>query len=294
MLRWVGLVALALAFTTACSGNVAPSVSPTSRQATPPNPTVAPTAIAFPNDDPVTVVLRLSVEPTMMPYPGNTVESPAIFSLFADGTAIYVDRVMADRDGTEISLRQAYLTEEQKDALLAFALGEGGLADARPNYPNASISDAGNSIFEIRASNLHKRVSVYALGFTDDVDADAAIRTKLEALGARLETFANDVANSDADDLGDYQPQAYSVTLDDPIPESDTSNAIDWPWPDLEPSNFLASPGSARTMMPPETRAVTQLPLDAPDDLMVAAPDGKVYLVRLRALLPDEYFCCLE
>ena len=46
-------------------------------------------------------------------------------------------------------LQTAKLSEEQIQDVLAFALGEGGLAAARPEYLNQMIADASTAIFTI-------------------------------------------------------------------------------------------------------------------------------------------------
>ena len=47
----------------------------------------------------------------MIPYPGQTVERPPAFTLYANGRVIYVDYEIGTQSGTEISLKQAQLSE---------------------------------------------------------------------------------------------------------------------------------------------------------------------------------------
>jgi hypothetical protein len=235
----------------------------------------------------------MSYEPTMMPYPGTTVERPHPFTLYADGRAIYSDKAYASDHGTAVALRQAQLTQDQVDQLIAFALDEGGLATAKASYPATPLypTDGDITIFELHAQGSDKIVSVYAPGEPDPADPDGAIRRKLGALAARLESFATAVADGSAEDVGGYEPEAYRVTLDQPLPDQSTSDAVDWPWPDLHPSDFLsvqAIQGRPRQLTAEQTRAVSENPLNAPNDLMVKGPDFYTYLIRIRALLPDE------
>ena len=61
--------------------------------------------------------------------------------------------------------RQAQLSEAQVDALLAFAVGPGGLGEAAERYDQMYVSDAPTTTFTIDTPELTKTVSAYALGF---------------------------------------------------------------------------------------------------------------------------------
>ena len=62
----------------------------------------------------------------------------------------------------------------------------------------------------------------------------------------------------------------------------------EWPWPDLLPSDFQTLPDRARQLTREQTLELTDDPLGAPNDLLIAGPDTGAYLVRIRALLPDQ------
>ena len=96
------------------------------------------------------------------------------FTLYGDGTIVFRDPTlefppMEGNVGKANPMRTATLTEEQIQDVLELALGEGGLAAARPEYRNDMIADAGTAIFTIQAGGLTKTVSVYALGIDPDV-----------------------------------------------------------------------------------------------------------------------------
>ena len=79
------------------------------------------------------------------------------------------------------------------------------------------------------------------------------------------------------------------MTLDEPFgPQPNPEDVGEWPWPDLHPSDFLTQPEHGRQLGPEEVALLTDNPLAAPNDLLIAGPDAGAYLVRIRALLPDE------
>ena len=225
-----------------------------------------------------------------MPYPGGTVESPPPFTLYGDGHAVYVDYMFQTSEGTEIGLRHAQLSEDQVTDLITFALEDGGLTDARASYDDdMAATDQGNTVFEIHGGGVDKIVSVYALGGSSAGNPDEAARSKFELLARRLQNFGADIANGGGEDLGVYEPEAYLVTADAPFGPLPNPEAIgEWPWSDLQPSDFETQPDQARQLTPEEASELTENPLAAANDLFVAGPDGGVYLFRVRALLPDE------
>ena len=225
----------------------------------------------------------------MAPNPGMTVETPPRFTLYRDGLAIFVDYSKSTADNPHFRLRHAQLSTEQIDSLLRFALEDGGLREARTTYTEAPVTDAGNTIFEIHGNGVDKRVSAYAIGHTSETDPDATVLAKLELLASRLEDFASDVASGKAEDLGDYHPEAFLVTLDSPVgPAPNPRTVREWPWDDLQLSDFLSQSGQARQLTPDLTNAIANPPLAAENNVLVAGADGAVYLVRLRPLMPDQ------
>ena len=64
--------------------------------------------------------------------------------------------------------RTAKMNEEQIQDAARFALGEGGLGAARPEYLDMMVSDASTAVFTVNAGGLAKTVSVYALGLEVD------------------------------------------------------------------------------------------------------------------------------
>jgi hypothetical protein len=291
MLRWAAFVVVGMTLLVACSSEI-PPVPATDGPTRSPSPTASPLPSLAPSPSWAVegneVLLRLSREATMAPAPGSTVETPPLFTLYSDGRVIYVDYVVESRGGTAVSLQQAHLSEDQVTELIAFALRDGGLAEADASYLEAPIFDAPNTIFEIHGGGVDKGVLVSALGYTSDDHPDAAMRTKLEFLAIRLENFGSDVANGGGEDLGEYEPTNYLVTLNSyPGPSPDPDDVREWPWPELVTSDF-AAPNFAREMTSEQMQQLVDEPLAAPDNLIVETPEGGISFLRIRALLPDE------
>src|SRR3989304_3609100 len=82
--------------------------------------------------------------------------------------------------------RKATLDQAQIGALLGYALGQGGLGEARDHYDDPSIIDAPGPVFPIRANGLDKTVNVYALGMQGQNTPDREIRARFLALAGPL------------------------------------------------------------------------------------------------------------
>jgi hypothetical protein len=226
------------------------------------------------------VVLRMSVAGGL-PNPGLTIEQPPDFSLYGDGKVIRILAQTSPDGSYTTELRQGQLTAQEVDELLRTALNEGGLTTAAERYDNDQIFDAATTKFVIDAGGVRKTVYVYALGFLDELTANAHERAGFRLLRDRINAAAGA-----ATDLGTYVPEAYRVTLAEPY-SSQAANA-QWLWPDLVPADFQLLDNGFRTrlMTPEESTAV--LGLGITHDLVTRAPDEHLYLVRIRGLLPDE------
>lgn len=133
------------------------------------------------------VVLRLFVGGGFVPDHIAWVESP-VFTLYSDGLAVF--RGEADLP----TLREpwpafgcAYLTPDQVADLMAYALTEGGLGEARERYSH-QIVDLASATFEILVDGDVRKVVVEAFGF-DEGAPDQEARARLTALAATLSDF---------------------------------------------------------------------------------------------------------
>ena len=170
---------------------------------------------------------------------GYSAAQAPIFTLYGDGTVIFrnplKDPPAAQGSTTPFNpLRTAKLNEDQVVELLTLALGEGGLAVARPNYDNPMVADVGTTVFTIDAGGIKKAVSIMALGM--DVDAtnpDGPARAGFKKLADRLADFDQGRSIETAV----YEPKAYRATLVDGGGMA-APDMVDWPWSDLAVKDF--------------------------------------------------------
>jgi hypothetical protein len=226
------------------------------------------------------VLLRMSVGGGL-PNPALTFEDPPRFTLYGDGRIIHTVAHESD-DGTFTSeQRLAQLPEDRLGALLALALGPGGLATAKDSYRDVEVFDAVTTIFEIHAGGTDKTVFVYALGLADETAPSRCDRTAFKGLQGRI-----DEAAAEAADLGPFEPTAYRVTIATPFGDAEPN--ADWPWPDLRPTDFEPAGGPNRVRIVNAEQGAIVTNLGITHDLIMTAPDGDNYMIRIRPLLPDE------
>jgi hypothetical protein len=217
------------------------------------------------------------------------------FTLYGDGTVIFRNPRLdvPPAQGSVFTfnpMRTAKLSEEQIQELLVMALGEGGLAGARPNYENNMVADASTAVFTIDAGGITKSVSVYALGLDTQGGADAPARAAFEKLAERLTDF--DRGGSIPTDV--YVPESYRAVLIDSagvvVPD-----VRDWPWPDLSVADFT-TPDDPNALQFPQrvlsAEEVAALDVDGVEGglqgLVLTGTDGKLYTLALRPILPGD------
>ena len=303
LLRPTTILAMAIALS-ACgaagSGSARPGDSaPTPATGTvPATATVTPTTAAGGLAHPIganEIVLRFDEAGGFVPAEWTAAHVP-YFTLYGDGRVVFVRTsavVQPAADGAiaGMPVRTAVLSEEQVQDLLVLALRDGGLGTARAEYQNPMVADAATAVFEIHADGDSRTVSVMALGMDGEPGPDTAIKAALLKLANVLRDF--DRGGS----LGSspYVPTAYRGVL------SDASGAQGvrvraWPWIDLAPADFKrpADPNvmqmRTRVLTPDEVRAVG---VDGSESGIVGGtflrgPDGTLYSLALRPLLPDE------
>jgi hypothetical protein len=218
------------------------------------------------------------------------------FTLYGDGRAVFVSTssvVEPTPDGvlTGMPIRTAVLSEQQVQDLLILALRDGGLAVARADYPNPNVADAPTTVFEIHADGDSKTVSIMALGMEGEPGPDMAIKAAFQKLAGLLRDF--DKGGS----LGSvpYAPAAYRGVLND-ASGAQGVKVREWPWPDLAPIDFKlpADPNvlqlRTRMLTPAEALAigVDGFANGIVGGVFLRAPDGALYSLALRPLLPDE------
>ena len=232
------------------------------------------------------VVLRFADYPAM-PFPGNALTGPPVFTLYGDGRAIYTTGTEPYDSQNPLVMRQAQLTDEQVDALIADALGPGGLAIAASRYDFApEYSDQPLATFELNVGGLSKFVSARALGSLDEPGPAAAVHDALVQLAARLHQFDREVDEGRASDAGLYEIRAYEATLGTAFHELEPNS--EWPWPGEDPPEFDRAPDGnlVTTMTPVEAAPILAYP--GPFSYIATGPTGVNYYFDLRPLLPDQ------
>ncbi len=214
--------------------------------------------------------------------------SMPVFTLYADGTAIFRPSVGGTFDAPP-PLVEAKLSPEQVDALLDYAMGPGGLAEARERYDEMFVSDMPTTTFTIATDELAKVVSVYALGMDQmEPNADTPTLEKLAALGETLSHFEQQVAAGNVESAAIYQPTRYLATFFADY-EGNTTPAIDWPFTDLDAPQVSTDGGWTPVVLTPEQVAqVTDVPTGGIGDLVLQTPDGERVQVVIRPMLPSE------
>lgn len=290
-----------LVIVAACSGSTASSGDPSGTPAASgsPGPSVVPSE--SPADFGVIehatgatdVVLRYD-EGGGFVMPAFLASQAPIFTLYGDGTVIF--RNPAAEPPPPVGdvfrfapFRTARLTEDQIQATLLRAINEGGLGIARPEYTNQQVADASTATFTLNAGGLHKTVDVYALGLEVDGMPDLLPRKAFSALAASLADF--DQGGTIETQL--YSPPAYRGILLDGNPGDPA--AVDWPWPDVAPSDFVSAGDPDAFPLPMRVMSVEEVQALGIDDfqggwqgMSLNGPDGKAYTFALRPLLPDD------
>jgi len=301
-------LASALAFA-ACAGGSSPSPStpaatpvPTDPAGSPGQSPAVPTGrIAHPmgaNE----LVLRFE-EGGGFVMPAFALMQTPYFSLYGDGTVVYWPASAPfpeQQPGQPLRftrLRVAKMSEEQVQALLRDALGEGGLGVAKPRYENQQVADAPTALFTVNADGRQKTVSAYALGFgaADPANPipDEEIVAALAAFAERLRDFDREVAKGNAVDVGLYRPDRFRASLlegafvDGPVRP--------WPWPTFGPEAFTVADETSGLGFASKVLGGLDLSLLGVEDpegglsgIGLRAPNGTTYVLSLRPLLPDE------
>jgi hypothetical protein len=289
---------LALALTTLLAAcNAGPGVSPSPTNPPGPTPTPSPTpSPTFGPDDiehptgRTDIVLRIEQGGGFVPFGFLFTQSPS-FTLYGDGTVIFkpIDTRAGDPFGGQQMLPWlvGHMTEADMQTLLNYALTTGRLANARDNYDNPMVADAGSTIFNINAGGVEKVVNIYALGLDDG--PDRADRQGFNQLAEVL----NDFQNQSGLDLGEvvaYEPELYKLLLMEGFGEP-VGQVIEWPWDDLTVADWPDAEEPDGRIKVLDSEHVAKL-MDVPNGghigIWVGTPEGTNVQFGVRPLLPDE------
>ena len=297
----LALTPLLLASVVACTSTGAPAASPSGAPSDGPSasPTEAPSQSAAGGIDhktgPADVLLRYDEGGGLMMAGYSAAQAP-IFTLYGDGTVIFRNP-LKDAPAAQGStmpfnpLRTAKLSEEQIVELLTLALGEGGLAVARPSYDNPMVADVGTTVFTVDAGGIKKAVSIMALGMdVEPGNPDGPARTAFKKLADRLADF--DQGGSIETSV--YEPKAYRATLVDGGGMA-APDMVDWPWSDLTVKDFKPDADPNGLQFPHATltpEQVAALGIKSVEGGFFGTPvkgsDGKPYILAVRPILPDD------
>ncbi|MEO6350063.1 MAG: hypothetical protein ABIP53_05370, partial [Candidatus Limnocylindrales bacterium] len=174
-------------------------------------------------------------------------------------------------------------------ALLQFALSTGRLANARDNYDNPLIADAGTTVFNLNAGGQEKVVSIYGLFETAEPGVpDAADRAGFSQLQQALQQFQN---QEGLGDLTEYDAAFYRVVYVDGFGEPVAAPA-DWPWADMTLDDFPPAgdePGRILNLDKEHVGKLLEVPNGGHPGVWVRAPDEEsLVMFGVRPLLPDE------
>lgn len=271
-------------------GSSAPPTSTTSAApSAEPSPTFRPDQIEH-GTGTTDLILRLEQSGGFV-APGFLVTQGPEFSLYGDGTVISRDPSAAPPPATggvqpQPPYQISRLTEEQIQSLLQFAIGPGALGIAKVEY-HLPVADAPDSIFTISANGTTKTVSVNGLGI--DLSApgpDSTVLAALAKLRDRLVGLGSEIGGEQV-----WSPTGYRGILS----EDAFNPPVAWPWPAIQPSDFVQRTGRndppfpIRTMTPDEAAALGITHIEGGvQGVAVRGPDGKTYSFSLRPLWPEE------
>jgi hypothetical protein len=243
---------------------------------------------------PTDVILRYEEGGGLMMPAWNAASAPS-FTLYGDGSIIFRNTAKdpIPAIGSVIPIhpfRTVKMNEEQVQALLDYALREGGLAAARPEYLDMMVSDQPTAVFTVNAGGLAKKVSVYGLGYESPEVPDLLARKTF----AKLRDHLVDIDQGGAVKTAVYAPDRYRAILLEGQPGAPDQKA--WPWKDIKNSEFVSDGDPNAFQLP--ARVVTNadvkvLGLEPYEGGFIGLPlagpaDGKFYSLSLRPLLPED------
>ena len=299
-LAFLALTALLLVSVVACSSAAAPSTAPTAvPSGVPASVSDAPSPTAGGGIEHKTgatdVLLRYEEGGGFMMAGYSAAQAP-IFTLYGDGTVIFRNP-MKDPPAPQGStmpfspFRTAKLTEEQIEDVLTAALGDGGLAAARPDYGNDMVTDAGTTVFTVDAGGIKKSVSIYALGLElQPGDRDIPARTAFKKLADRLADFDQ----GGSIETAAYEPTGYRASIME-SPGMVAPDVVAWPWGDLTVGDFKPDADPNGLQFPHTTLTADEVAKLGIEDYQggffgtpLKGSDDKMYTVAVRPILPGD------
>jgi hypothetical protein len=240
------------------------------------------------------VVLRFDSSPdyAVSELTGELFQPGPEFTLYGDGTVIFrrIDRAQPPVvEGPVLRASPfliARLDEDQVQALLTFALGDGGLASARARYEAQGADALGSTTFTIHAGGFDKRVEVVGAVAPFEALVDHLL-TLDRSVGLTTRVWTTDRS------WGLLVKASWLGRGLAPPPPG--TRAVPWPWRDIGPSSFagLADPGSGfegRRVLSTAQAAVLGLSGGGGvvQRVYLEGPNSTIYSFSLWPILPDD------
>jgi hypothetical protein len=278
---------------TSCDSSV-----PVDIQFVAPSATIKPTVMPNTRIDHATgqtdVVLRFDIGPDVgvSDLGGEQLQPGSEFTLYGNGTVVFRNEraPLPPAEGPivrAVPFKIAQLTEDQVQALLRYAIAEGGLANACERYETRDIDGFTSGVITVRTGSLVKRV-------------DGVSGSPLYGLVDHLRNFDRDTGIP----TESWKPDRYWGNLleagswikDGLLPDPRDAGIVPWPWPGIDPEEFVApaNPGwwaEMRRVMSADEAAVLGLSANGGvvQRVYLRGPDGKtIYSFSLWPMLPDE------
>jgi hypothetical protein len=233
------------------------------------------------------VVLRLEEVGGFTPIEFNVTYTPT-FTLYGDGTAIWRDNQAIPPESADNLMRPSPLMITRLDegtiqALLAEAIGPGGLGVAVGPYNEMMGADIPSTIFTINAGGIPEPKRVEVVGMSPDMHPkNLQVVAALAGLAEKLRTF-DTLVNEQP-----YVPAGYRGVL---IPtEQAFGPVVDWPWTDISPDEFGGDDEFFRTrqMSLDEVAALGIDNITSGVSGFALQHGEDLYSFGLRPLLPDD------
>lgn len=260
-----------------------PSAGPTA------GPTAAPTTadgLAHPTGA-RDVVLRIEESGGFVPIEFSVTYTPS-FTLYGDGTVVWRDNQALPPESSDNLIRQvplhvARLDEPAIQALLAEAIGPGGLGAAVGPYNEMMGADIPATVFTINAGDVTEPKRVEVVGLSPEMHPqNLQVVTALAGLAEKLRTFDTLVGGQP------YSPAAYRGVL---MPtEQAFGPVVDWPWTAISPDDFGGDNEffQVRDMTPDQVAEIGIENLAGGVSGFVLQDGDDLYSFAIRPLLPDE------
>ena len=243
---------------------------------------------------PTDVVLRYDRDPDIgLSELGGEQFSPGPeFTLYGDGTVIFRTTAgEAPSAGARIVRGQPFrivrLDAADTQALLRYALGEGGLTDACERYETNDTDGSDSHILTVRAGGLVKRI---------DVGGPSPLGTLLSELGAYKPAPGIAARVWAPDRYWGILFEAAPAIESGLIPKPSEVGSSPWPWSNLTPADFSGRAeggwiGYPRRVMSTAAASVLNLSDDGGvvQRIYIVGPDDKtIYYFSLWPVAPDE------